>query len=59
MVAELWVLQFGMTPLLYASMTGMWDVVEYLVEECNADVNARDEVKQCTESNRLLVWFGG
>jgi hypothetical protein len=28
------------------------------VEEYKADVNARDVVKQRTESNRLLVWFG-
>ena len=39
--------------------TGHLGVVKYLVEECNADVNATDKVKQRTESNRLLVWFGG
>ena len=47
------------TPLIYASMDGQLDVVKYLVEECKADINARDTVKQRTESNRLPVWFGG
>ena len=42
-----------------ASIKGKWDVVKYLVEECKADINARDEVSQPTESNKLLVWFGG
>ena len=59
MVAELWVLQDGKTPLIWASREGKLDVVKYLVEECEADVNAEDQVKQPTESNRLLVWFGG
>ena len=58
MVAELWVLQNGETPLMYVCYTGHLDVVKYLVEKCEADVNARDEVKQPTESNMLLVWFG-
>ena len=35
------------------------DVMKYLVEECGADVDAGDEVRQHTDSNRLLVWFGG
>ena len=52
-------LQSGKTPLLHASMYVELDVVKYLVEECKADVNATDKVKQRTESNRLVVWFGG
>ena len=52
-------LQFQTTPLMHAASAGQLDVVEYLVEECEADVNARDEVRQPTESNMLLVWFGG
>ena len=42
-----------------AAADGKLDLVKYLVEECKADVNATDKVKQRTESNRLLVWFGG
>ena len=58
-MAEPWVLQWGMrTPLLHACNAGQLGVVKYLVEECEADVNVRGEVKQRTESNRLLVWFG-
>ena len=52
-------LQNGNTALMHASREGRLDVVKYLVEECDADVNTGDEVKQRTESNRLLVWFGG
>ena len=52
-------LQYENTPLLYASSAAKLDVVKYLVEECKADINARDTVKQRTESNRLPVWFGG
>ena len=52
-------LQAGVTPLVYASRYDKWDVVKYLVEECNADVNGTDKVKQPTESNKLPVWFGG
>ena len=55
LVAELCALQEKMTPLMHASAVGEWDVVKYLVEECKADVNVRDEVNQHTESNRLLV----
>ena len=55
MVAELWVVQRGKTALMHASQGGQLDVVKYLVEECEADVNVRDKVKQCTQSNRLLV----
>ena len=59
MVAELWALQHGVTPLMHASREGRWDVVKYLVEKCKADVNTTNKVKQPTESNMLLVWFGG
>ena len=52
-------LQYGNIALLCASCEGHLDVVKYLVEECNADVSARNKVKQHTESIRLLVWFGG
>ena len=52
-------LQIGNTPLMSASRAGKLVVVKYLVEECKVDVNVRDRVKQCTQSNRLLVWFGG
>ena len=52
-------LQYGYTPVMHTSKEGKLDVVKYLVEECNADINVRDEVKQRTESNMLLVWFGG
>ena len=48
-------LQYGETALMYASREGKLDVVKYLVQECGADVNARDEVTQPTQSNRLLV----
>ena len=58
-MAELWVLQRGFTALLYASQGGQLDVVKYLVEEYKADANVGDKVKQRTESNRLLGWFGG
>ena len=37
---------------------GELDKVKCLVK-CKADVNASDSVKQCTESNKQLVWFGG
>ena len=42
-----------------ASKEGKLGVVKYLVEECEADVNARHKVKQPTQSNRLPGWFGG
>ena len=42
-----------------AASAGQWNVVKYLLEECKVDVNARDEVTQRTESNRLLVCFAG
>ena len=51
-------LQYRRTPLVYASKEGKLATVKYLVE-CKADVNATDRVKQPTESNRLVVWFGG
>ena len=41
--------QYRKTPLKYASSAGKLDVVKYLAK-CNADVDARDEVKQRTES---------
>ena len=53
-MTELWALQYRKTPLKYASWAGKLDVVKYLVK-CKADVDARDEVKQSTESIRLLV----
>ena len=52
-------LQNGETALMHASQGGQLDVVKYLVEKCKADVNARNKVKQPTESNRLPVWFAG
>ena len=51
-------LQYETTAMMSASEAGKLDVVKYLVE-CTADVNDRNKVKQHTESNRLLVWFGG
>ena len=42
-----------------AAREGKLDVVKFLVAECEADVNARHDVKQPTQSNRLLVLFGG
>ena len=42
------------TPLIWAISAGQLDVMKYLLE-CKVDVNARDEVTQPTESNKLLV----
>ena len=47
-------LQYGNTPLFHASRECRLDVVKCLVEECKADVDASDKVKQLTESNRLF-----
>ena len=52
-------LQIGNTSMMRASREGQLDVMKYLVEECKADVNVSDKVRQPTESNMLPGWFGG
>jgi ankyrin repeat protein len=39
-------LQDGTTPLHYASSNGHLDVVQFLVEQCGADVHAKDSGQQ-------------
>jgi ankyrin repeat protein len=44
---QLWLLlQVGYTPLHRASSNGHLEVVQYLIEECGADVNAKDKVSE-------------
>jgi hypothetical protein len=40
------VLQLGDTPIHLASSNGDLDVVRYLIEQCGADVHAKDKVSE-------------
>ena len=49
-------MQYGWTALIYAALYGHTAIVQYLVEETTAQVNATDNVSNANSVKRCLLY---